>query len=207
MTMAEPRRLARRGTRPILSPQRRRFTLEWLRSSSATEAAIKAGYSPKTATKQASRLLTSVDVQRFLAGRVAKLELEADAVMGEVARQAFEEIPNIVDLFDERNNLRPLHTLTLEQQRSIAGLDVVKRNLVAGDKKTDVVHKIRLWNIRAERTKAQELLAKLLKLVNNEPPGAPQVPMFAISCLPDLSPNPSLPQQLPIRDLPPADGT
>jgi hypothetical protein len=114
--------------------------------------------------------------------------------MGEVAHQAFEEIPNIVDLFDEHDNLRPLHTLTLEQQRSIAGLDVVKRNLVAGDKKTDVVHKIRLWNIRAERTKAQELLAKLLKLVNNEPPGAPQVPMFAISCLPDFSPNPALPR-------------
>jgi hypothetical protein len=37
--------------------------------------------------------------------------------------------------------------------------------------------------------------------------GWPQVPMFAISCLPDLSPNPSLPHQLPIRDLPPADGT
>src|SRR5471030_1998471 len=107
--------------------------------------------------------------------------VNTDTIIAEVARQAFEEIPNIVDLFDEHDNLRPLHTLTLEQQRSIAGLDVVKRNLVAGDKETDVVQKIRLWNIRAERTKAQELLAKLLKLVNNEPPGAPQVPMFAIS--------------------------
>ncbi len=203
-----PRNTARlrRGTRASLSPQRRRFALEYLRRGNATEAAIVAGYSPKTAKVQASRLLTFVDVQRFLAGRVAKLELEADRVLGEVARQAFEDIPNIVDLFDEHDNLRPLHTLTLEQQRSIAGLDVVKRNLAAGDQKTDVVHKIRLWNIRAERTKAQELLAKLLKLVNNEPPGAPQVSMFLVAELPSMSPHPT-PPQLPIRDLPPADGT
>ncbi len=120
-----PRNTARlrRGTRASLSPQRRRFALEYLRRGNATEAAIVAGYSPKTAKVQASRLLTFVDVQRFLAGRVAKLELEADRVLGEVARQAFEDIPNIVDLFDEHDNLRPLHTLTLEQQRSIAGLE------------------------------------------------------------------------------------
>ncbi len=195
---------ARRGKPKRLTPQRRRFALEYLRTSNATEAARLAGYSPKTANEQGSQLLAQVSVQRFLAGRVAKLELEADRVMGEVARQAFEDIPDIGDLFDAVGHLRPLQDLTVEQRRAIGSVEVVQKNLAAGDQKTDVV-KIRLWNIRAERTKAQELLAKLLKLVNNEPPGAPQVSMFLVAELPSLSPNPAQPKLgpsgLPVVDV------
>lgn len=171
-----------------LTPQRRKFALEWLKTGNATQAAITAGYSAKSANVQGAQLLASPSVKRFLAGRFAKADIEAERVIGEIARQAFEDIPDIGDLFDADGNLKPLGELTIEQRRSIASLEVVKKNLAAGDGKTDTVVKLKQWNIRAERMKALELLAKVQKLVNNEPPPQQQVAIFQINCLPALSP-------------------
>jgi hypothetical protein len=119
--------------------------------------------------------------------------VNTDTIIAEVARQAFEEIPNIVDLFDEHDNLRPLHTLTLEQQRSIAGLDVVKRNLVAGDKKTDMVQKIhrddmlsRPWSLRLghDREHVRDRVARHTRCEKRPPRRVPRSPDLAESSVP-----------------------
>ena len=60
-----------------LSPKQERFAREYLLDLNATQAAIRAGYSPKTARSQGQRLLTNVDVQEFV--RAAKTE-RADKV-------------------------------------------------------------------------------------------------------------------------------
>ncbi len=49
-------------TRP-LTAKRKRFVAEYLIDLNATQAAIRAGYSPATARAQGSRLLTKVDIQ------------------------------------------------------------------------------------------------------------------------------------------------
>lgn len=50
-----------------LKPQQERFVVEYLKTpENATDAAIRAGYSPKTATAQASRLLTNVNVRKAI---------------------------------------------------------------------------------------------------------------------------------------------
>lgn len=50
-----------------LKPQQERFVVEYLKTpENATDAAIRAGYSPKTATAQASRLLTNVNVKKAI---------------------------------------------------------------------------------------------------------------------------------------------
>lgn len=49
-----------------MKPKQRAFCLHYSQSFNATEAAIMAGYSPKTARQQGSRLLTNVDVQKEL---------------------------------------------------------------------------------------------------------------------------------------------
>lgn len=45
-----------------LTAKQERFIAEYMIDLNATQAAIRAGYSPKTATEQASRLLTNVNV-------------------------------------------------------------------------------------------------------------------------------------------------
>ena len=47
--------------------RRQRFVAEYLLDLNATQAAIRAGYSPHTARQQGSRLLTDVDVPRAIA--------------------------------------------------------------------------------------------------------------------------------------------
>jgi len=50
-----------------LSEKRKRFSQEYVIDLNATQAAIRAGYSPKTAKSQGQRLLTNVDVQNYIA--------------------------------------------------------------------------------------------------------------------------------------------
>ena len=51
---------------PKLTPQQVKFVAEYVKSSNATESAIKAGYSPKTAAQSASRLLSSVKISEMI---------------------------------------------------------------------------------------------------------------------------------------------
>ena len=90
-------------TSPILSPRRARFVVEYLVDLNATQAAIRAGYSPHTAKQQGSRLLTDVDVSRAIAGGQRELaerhNVDADRVLTEYARIAFSDITDYGDVF------------------------------------------------------------------------------------------------------------
>jgi phage terminase small subunit len=68
-----------------MTPKQQRFVEEYLIDSNATQAAIRAGYSEKTATEQGSRLLTNVKVSEALAAARSRLtmrtEITADWVL------------------------------------------------------------------------------------------------------------------------------
>ena len=57
-----------------LTPKQQRFVDEYLVDLNATQAAIRAGYSKKTAKEQAARLLTKANVQAELQKRRKKIE-------------------------------------------------------------------------------------------------------------------------------------
>lgn len=60
---------------PNLEPKQEKFCQEYLIDLNATQAAIRAGYSEKTARNQATRLLSKVHIQSYIANlqeRVAK---------------------------------------------------------------------------------------------------------------------------------------
>ena len=60
-----------------LAPRRQRFVEEYLVDANATQAAIRAGYSPKTAHVQGSRLLTDVKVRTSIDEGLARLSERA----------------------------------------------------------------------------------------------------------------------------------
>lgn len=68
-----------------LTPKQEAFVREYLVDLNATQAAIRAGYSPKTAREQASRLLSNVNVMDAIsagkAARAEKLEVTAEQVL------------------------------------------------------------------------------------------------------------------------------
>lgn len=141
----------------MLTPKQQRFVSEYLRDLNATQAAIRAGYSAKTAGAQGSRLLTNVEIAAAVeSGRAKQLEradLSAARVLEELRRLAFSDVRR---LFDEHGNMKPLTELSAEDSSAIASIEVVKRNLTAGDGEVDTIHKLRVW----DKPKSLDTLAK-----------------------------------------------
>ncbi len=69
-----------------LTPRQRRFCDEYLIDLNATQAAIRAGYSEKTAKQIGQRLLTYVDLKNYIQERMAAKEKELIADSEEVLR-------------------------------------------------------------------------------------------------------------------------
>lgn len=85
-----------------LTAKQKRFCDEYLIDLNATQAAIRAGYSPKTACEQASRLLANVKVQDEIAIEMAERSkrtgINKDRVLMEIAKMAFMNIDDVIDL-------------------------------------------------------------------------------------------------------------
>lgn len=82
-----------------LTDKKRRFVCEYLIDLNATQAAIRAGFSERTARSQGQRLLTNVDVQQAIAEaqqkRSERTEITQDRVLREYARLAFADIRKV----------------------------------------------------------------------------------------------------------------
>lgn len=69
--------------------RRKRFVLEYLKDMNGTQAAIRAGYSKRTANEQASRLLAKVsvraEVDRQIEKQAERLHLTADEIISGIA--------------------------------------------------------------------------------------------------------------------------
>ncbi len=69
-----------------LNHKQKQFYKEWLIDVNATQAAIRAGYSKKTAYSQGQRLLKNVEGQKYLAELMAEKESELIASQDEVLK-------------------------------------------------------------------------------------------------------------------------
>ena len=83
-----------------LSDKQKLFCLEYLVDLNGKQAAIRSGYSKKTAEVQASRLLSNAKVKKFIdkavARRAEKLEITTDKVVQELAKIGFADIRKAV---------------------------------------------------------------------------------------------------------------
>lgn len=90
-----------------LTPKQARFVEEYLIDLNATQAAIRAGYSPPTAQEQSSRLLSNVIVASAVAKameqRSARTEITQDMVLRELAKIGFSDIRKAVKWYSQTN--------------------------------------------------------------------------------------------------------
>jgi phage terminase small subunit len=90
-----------------LTAQQRIFVAEYISEfpRNGKAAAIRAGYSPKTAENQASRLLTNVKVQEMIDKQLEEQEkrilVSADRVINEIADIAFDDISNYLEFYND----------------------------------------------------------------------------------------------------------
>tara|TARA_Y100001963_G_C6742158_1_gene429557 strand:+ start:1004 stop:1531 length:528 start_codon:yes stop_codon:yes gene_type:complete len=145
-----------------LTNKQQKFCEEYIIDLNATQAAIRAGYSKKTARSQGQRLLTNVDISDF----VQKLRNEASernkitidecvSLLTSMARF------DIADCYNEDGTLKPIHEIPKETRLAIEALDVEERNgleLNEGSISTATIKKLKTSNRRAN-------LVELLKVL------------------------------------------
>lgn len=157
-----------------LSQKAARFVFEYPKDNNGTQAAVRAGFSAKTAAQQASRLLKNVKVQKAIAGLVErvhkKCEVTVERIRYEAACIAFF---NPKDLLDENGNVRAFKDLPDDVARAVASLDVDE--IRVGLLKVGEAKKVRLWS----KTEALKLLGQEKKMWAPEE-GAAQAGRFIL---------------------------
>lgn len=139
------------------------FCREYLVDLNAAQAAIRAGYSEKTARQVGSENLSKPDIQdeitQLMSQRVDRLDLSADHVVRELMSLAFSDVGRI---FAEDGTLKPLHEIPVEVRKAIAGIDVFEEFDGRGKDRKLIGHtkKVRLW----DKNKAIEMLGKYLRM-------------------------------------------
>ena len=108
-----------------LSPKQKLFVDEYLIDLNAKQAAIRAGYSAKTAERSGPRVLCSVVVQSVLAERIAerekRTEINADYVLKRLA-----EIDQMdcLDILNDNGSVKPISKWPKIWRQFISGLDI-----------------------------------------------------------------------------------
>lgn len=139
-----------------MTPKQQRFVEEYLVDLNATQAAIRAGYSQRTAGQQGERLLRNAEISAAIqSGRVSRSErtkIDADWVLRRLAEEAEADV---ADLYDEGGALKPVHDWPVIWRKGlVAGLDVEEireDGAVVGE-----IRKLKL----SDRVKRLELIGK-----------------------------------------------
>src|SRR5690242_21817769 len=107
-----------------LNDRQARFVAEYLVDLNATQGAIRAGYSARTAYSAGERLLRNVEVAAALAeaqaARSRRTEVTADRVVLELARVAFGDPRCVMSWGPGGVKLRPLAELADEEAAIVA---------------------------------------------------------------------------------------
>lgn len=148
-----------------LTPKQELFCVEYLKDLNATQAAIRAGYSEKTARNIASENLAKPDIQEFICSankkRLDEVKIEASFVLGELHKIASSSIKDAVD---ENGILLPINEMPDHVAKTIQSIDIEEEH--ERDKDTNEINsttktiKIKFWS----KDKSLENLGKHLKL-------------------------------------------
>lgn len=130
----------------MLNQRQQRFVAEYLVCRVAAEAAIKAGYSAKTAYSVGPRLLRNAEIQSAMQTAITKLEIKADItqarVLAEVALLAFSDVTHYT--VDDYGNLAPAEGAPEGVMRAVSS---IKRRTTT-DSEGNVTREVefRLWD-------------------------------------------------------------
>lgn len=157
--------------------KQRKFVREYLKDCNATQAAIRAGYSPRSAQVTGPGLLEKhrARIELLLEEKLQKVDIDAEAMVQEMAKIA---MVNSQDLFDEEGRLIPIQELPRHVAAAISSLEVEIRKEGRGeDAESYTVKKIRLWDKKGSIETLMKYLGLLVekKTVSN-PDGSNLIP-------------------------------
>ena len=144
-----------------LTPKQAEFVRQYLVDLNATQAAIRAGYSEKTAYRIGAELLQKTSVAEAIATAQAKreqrTEITADRVVAELAKIAFGSARDVMEWGPNGVTLKSSTELTDEQAAAIAG---VSENITQNGSSLKLK--------RHDKVKALELLGRHLGMFTDK---------------------------------------
>ncbi len=144
-----------------LTAKQKRFVEEYLIDLNATQAAIRAGYSPRTAEQAASRMLSFVkvkeEIEKAMAERSKRTGISQDRVIQELARIAFVNPKNVIDT-------NSASVLSSASEDDTACIQSVKVKMSESDNGSSCEREVRL----NDKLKALELLGKHLGMFTDK---------------------------------------
>lgn len=143
-----------------LNEKQIKYAHEYTKDCNQTQAAIRAGYSAKTAYSQAERLMRNVEVKKL----IEKLKIQqqertnvtADMVINELAKIAFSDISRV---FTPDNAIKDISLIDEKDTAAIASVEVdetVKIDDAGENFVTGATKKVKLW----DKLKALDALGK-----------------------------------------------
>ncbi|HCA9977687.1 TPA: terminase small subunit [Klebsiella pneumoniae] len=138
-----------------LTDKQEMFCREYLIDLNATQAAIRAGYSEKTANRTASENLSKPDIQ----SRIAELKAQRNDLVGINATYVLNRLVEIdqmdvLDILTSTGELKPITQWPKVWRTTLSGLDVIE--MAAEGNKTALLKKIK-W---PDKVKNLEMLGK-----------------------------------------------
>ena len=111
------------GEKESFTDKQRRFCEEYVVDLNATQAAIRAGYSKRSARVLAVAALTKVNVQNYIAELQADIQ-ERNKIKGDDVVQELKSLGywNIQDFVDEGNIIKDITKLPRELTKSVVGI-------------------------------------------------------------------------------------
>lgn len=144
-----------------LNPRQQRFVDEYLLDLNATQAAIRAGYSAKTAGAIGEENLKKPEiaaaVKTAVDARAERTQIDAEWLLVRLAEEAQADVN---DLYDENGHLKAVADWPLIwRQGLVAGIETVREKVGEnenGEPEYTIVQKIKL----SDRTRRLELIGK-----------------------------------------------
>lgn len=152
-----------------LTPKQEKFCQEYLIDLNATQAAIRAGYSEKTAYATGHENLRKPDIQERLSklrkGLEENTEVTQERIIKELSRIAFLDIRKF---FNEDGSLKQITELDDDTAAAIAGMDVSVLTKLGNDNSKEVLKEFVKKIKSVDKKGALELLMKHLGMMANE---------------------------------------
>lgn len=146
-----------KGVRPVAelkAAKRELFCKEYIVDLNGTQAAIRAGYSEKTANSIASSLLTKIDIQQRISelssSRMEKVKIDAEYVLSRLVEI---DQMDVVDILNVDGSMKPITEWPKSWRTTLSGIDIME--IQQGDS-AGVLKKIK-W---PDKVKNLELIGK-----------------------------------------------
>lgn len=156
-----------------LTARQRRFVREYLIDGNATQAAIRAGYSKKTADQIGHQLLKKTSVSAAVAEgqrKVAeKLEITAEAILAELASVGFANVGDFVRVGDDGRVTLNFSKLSKADLRAVS--EITQRHIGGGDGPAAVETRFKLHPKIPALVKLGENLGLFRQLHEHSGPG------------------------------------